>query len=83
MDNWLFYQLSSYIKKHLLIDIQQNFLPRTFENFNSIISFNLQTYKTDTYPKNDCNLTDRRPNLKLYTKQNLQIHCSKEKTTVN
>ena len=33
----MFCQLSSYFKKHLLIDVQQNVLPETFRKFNGII----------------------------------------------
>ena len=58
----MFYQLS-YIKKHVSADIRQNFLPRTFVKFNTYFVCNLQTCKTDTFPKNDCNFTYRRPNL--------------------
>ena len=59
----MLYQLFPYIKKHLLMDIRQKFLPETLVKFNGIIVFNLQTFKTDTFPKNDCSFTFRLPNL--------------------
>ena len=37
MDNWMFYQLSSYFKKHILVDVQGNFLSRMFVKLNGII----------------------------------------------
>ena len=56
------YQLSSYVKKHLLIEIRQNFLPRTYAKSDGIISIHLQTCKTNTSPKNDRKFTYKRPN---------------------
>ena len=59
----MIYQLSSHIKKHLLMDIRQKFLPRTLVYSMASFVSNLQTFKTDTSPKNDCNSTFQLPNL--------------------
>ena len=56
----MFYQLPSYFKKYLLIDVQQNLLPETYVNLMAKFAMNLQTCKTDTSPKT---VVDRSPNL--------------------
>ena len=85
MDNWRFYQLFSYIKKHLLIDIQPNFLPRTFVKFsgNKFI-FNFQTCMQNRY------ISEKRlPKLKTsksnkqYIKQILHSYRSTESKDIN
>ena len=63
MDNRIFCQLSSYFKKQLLIDYQQNFLPVTFVKFMARFVFNFQTFKTDTSLKNCCKFTYMRLNV--------------------
>ena len=37
IDNGVFYQLSSYFKKHILMDIQQYFLPKRFVKFDGML----------------------------------------------
>ena len=56
----MFYQLSSYCKKHLLVDVQQNFLPETFVKFNG---------KADKSPENCCKFIYRRPDPIIYIYQ--------------
>ena len=56
----MFYYWSSYIKKHLLIDILPNFLPRLFAKLNGMICIELICIVS---PKNYCKSTYRHPNL--------------------
>ena len=56
----MFYQFSSYFKKHLLVDVQQKFFPKTFVKFNAL---NLQTSK-QIHLRKIVRFTYRRPNLK-------------------
>ena len=59
----MFGQLSSYFKKHLLTDVQQDFLRGTLVKFDGIICIQFQTRKTDRSLRNCCNFPYFRPNL--------------------
>ena len=74
----MFYQLSSYCKKHLLTDVQQNFLPETFVRFNDIICAEFGNLQTDASPKNCCKFNCRRPNLINYLPKLIDLMDSKK-----
>ena len=60
----MLYQLSSYIKKHLLMGIRQQFLPGTLVKFNGIICIQFASLQNKYISeKNDCNDTFRLPDL--------------------
>ena len=45
MGNSMFYPLSSYVKKHCLIDVQQKFSPGTFVKSNGIICIQFANFQ--------------------------------------
>ena len=65
MDNWMLYQVSSYIKNIFRWIFGKSFFLERLLNLMAWLVFNLQTFKTDISLRNNnhCNFIFRLPNL--------------------